>query len=243
MFFIDFLHKLSGSVFSRKSIVITVLFDIDGTLIRTGGAGMVAISQVMNEMFQVKKVAKVPVHGRTDQGILTDLFEAHGLSFAQHREAFSQRYWELLPATLASGSGELLPGAKELLARLEAKPDIELGILTGNARRAAEIKLEHFGLQKFFRFGGYGDYHASRNDVAMLARKAAEDAVADAFDPSHLWVVGDTVNDVACGRWIDAKVIAVETGGSDPEELRASEPDCQLATLRQTEDFLWAIGS
>jgi len=223
--------------------VVTILFDIDGTLIRTGGAGMVAISQAMNEMFQLESVAKVPVHGRTDEGILTDLFDAHELSFNEHRDAFSRRYWELLPAALASGPGELLPGVMDLLNQLDANPGVELGILTGNAKRAAEVKLEHFGLQKFFSFGGYGDRHASRNEVATLARNAAQKAVGDAFEPSQLWVVGDTVNDVICARWIDAKVIAVETGGSDPAELRASNPDCQLATLCQSEDFLMAINS
>lgn len=223
--------------------MITILFDIDGTLIRTGGAGMVAIAQAMNELFQLESVAKVPVHGRTDEGILTDLFTAHDLSFDEHREAFSRRYWELLPGALSSAPGELLPGVMELLTQLEANPEIELGILTGNAKRAAELKLEHFGLRKFFGFGGYGDHHASRNDVATLALQAAQKAVGDAFEPSQLWVVGDTVNDVVCARWIDAKVIAVETGGSDPVELRASSPDCQLATLRQSKDFLMAIDS
>ena len=86
---------------------------IDGTLIRTGGAGMTAITQTMNEMFQLESVGKVPVHGRTDQGILTDLFAAHELSFDEHRDAFSRRYWELLPSALASGPGKLLPGVMD----------------------------------------------------------------------------------------------------------------------------------
>ena len=201
--------------FFTKDAVVTVLFDIDGTLIRTGGAGMTAITQTMNEMFQLESVGKVPVHGRTDQGILTDLFAAHELSFDEHRDAFSRRYWELLPSALASGPGKLLPGVMDLLVRLAAEPEVELGILTGNAQRAAEIKLEYFGLEKFFSFGGYGDCHASRNDVATLAQQAAQNTIGDAFDPSRLWVVGDTVNDVVCARWISAKVVAVETGGSD----------------------------
>lgn len=221
--------------------MVTILFDIDGTLIRTGGAGMVAIAQTMNEMFQLDRVAEVPVHGRTDEGILSDLFAAHELSFDEHRDAFSRRYWELLPAALASGSGKLLPGVMDLLVQLKAAPDVELGILTGNAQRAAEIKLDHFGLGHFFSFGGYGDRHASRNDVATIAREAAQNTIGDAFEPSQLWVVGDTANDVVCARWISARVIAVETGGSDPAELRALDPNLQLATLGQSEDFLKAI--
>ncbi len=221
--------------------MITILFDIDGTLIRTGGAGMRAIEQVMKEMFQLESISNVAVHGRTDEGILSDLFTAHELSFGEHREAFSRRYWELLPQTLAAGQGKILPGVEELLIRLDAMPEVALGILTGNARRAAEVKLEHFGLSKFFHFGGYGDRHSERNDVADLARASAKQALGEQFREDQLWVVGDTVDDVTCARSIDAKVVAVETGGGAPDILKASSPDCQLATLSQAEEFIQAI--
>lgn len=204
---------------------------------------MVAIAQAMNEMFDVKEISKVPVHGRTDEGILSDLFAAHSLSFDQHREAFSQRYWELLPKTLAAGEGEILPGVEELLEQLEAMPMVSMGILTGNAKQAANIKLQHFGLQRFFQFGGYGDRHRDRNDVANLARVAAQERLGEQFKPDQLWVIGDTVNDVTCARSIDARVVAVETGGASRDVLSQSGPDCQLATLAQSEKFVKAISS
>jgi len=127
------------------------------------------------------------------------------------------------------------------LVKLESIPEIELGILTGNAERAAEVKLKHFGLEKYFRFGGYGDHHADRNDVARLAMESAQKVLGEEFEAEQLWVVGDTVNDVNCARSINAKVIAVETGGGDPDVLRASNPDCQLVSLARAEDFLSAI--
>lgn len=223
--------------------MITLLFDIDGTLIRTGGAGMVAIKQAMREMFGLESISKVPVHGRTDEGILTDLFAAQSLSFAEHRETFSRRYWELLPQTLLAGEGEVLPGVEALLAKLDTIPEISMGILTGNAEPAADIKLQHFGLEKYFHFGGYGDRHGDRNDVARLAQQSAEAALGEQFQADHVWVIGDTVNDVVCARSIGAKVIAVETGGGSRDVLSQSNPDCQLATLAQTEDFLKAIGA
>ena len=222
--------------------MITLLFDIDGTLIRTGGAGMVAIKQAMKEMFELESISKVSVHGRTDQGILTDLFAAQSLSFADHREAFSRRYWELLPVTLAAGEGKVLPGVEPLLAKLDTMPEVAMGILTGNAEPAAAIKLQHFGLQHYFHFGGYGDCHCDRNDVARLARESAEAALGERFQGDQVWVIGDTVNDVTCARSIDAKVIAVETGGGSRDELSQSNPDCQLATLAQAEDFIDSIG-
>lgn len=223
--------------------MITLLFDIDGTLIRTGGAGMVAIEQVMREMFGLQSVSKVPVHGRTDEGILTDLFAAQSLSFAEHREAFSRRYWELLPETLAAGEGKVLPGVEALLAKLDKVPGIAMGILTGNAEPAAAIKLQHFGLEGYFHFGGYGDRHSDRNDVAKLAWQSAEAALGEQFQRGRVWVIGDTVNDVVCARSIGAKVIAVETGGGSRDVLSRSNPDCQLATLVQSEDFLKAISA
>lgn len=204
---------------------------------------MVAIEQVMKEMFDLDSVSKVPVHGRTDEGILTDLFAAQSLSFAEHRNDFSSRYWELLPATLATGDGEILPGVEELLARLDAMPEVAMGILTGNAQSAAEIKLRHFGLDEFFHFGGYGDRHSNRNDVAQLARQSAEAALEEQFRLDRLWVIGDTINDVTCARSIGAKVIAVETGGGDRASLEKSNPDCLLNTLAQVEEFLQAINS
>jgi len=223
--------------------LITILFDIDGTLLRSGGAGLIAIKQVMSEMFGLESIDRVEVHGRTDNGILSDIFERQALSYEEHRDEFNSRYWERLVDTLASCPGSVLPGVNELLERLMEHDEIALGILTGNSQSAAKIKLEHFGLAHYFDFGGFGDFHSNRNDVASLALKSAESHLGERLNHQHLWVVGDTVNDVVCARAINARVIAVETGGGCQATLASSEPDCQLSSLSESETFFEAIGA
>jgi phosphoglycolate phosphatase-like HAD superfamily hydrolase len=227
---------------TRKTKLITILFDIDGTLIRSGGAGMIAIKQVMKQMFDLEEIASVEVHGRTDNGIFGDLFGHQSLSYDDHRDEFNAKYWELLPSTLQRTSGAVLPGVSELLKLLTNRNDIAMGILTGNSRRAAEIKLQHFELDSFFQFGGYGDFHSERNQVAELARQSAQSYLNDQFDETKMWVIGDTVNDVTCARHIGAQVLAVETGGGCKATLAESNPDCQLGSLVDTDSFMQAVG-
>jgi phosphoglycolate phosphatase len=217
---------------------ITLLFDIDGTLMRAGGAGLKAIGQVMNEMFGASQSIEMRVHGRTDNGILTEIFETHSLSFDEHRDEFSQRYWDRLPETLNESPAVILPGVSSLLDECHRRDDISMGILTGNSKRAAEIKLQHFGIEHFFEFGGYGDFHSSRNDVAALARSSAESFLGARFEPSTLWVIGDTVNDITCARSIEANVVAVETGGGSRQELAQAKPDLQFESFEDHASFV-----
>ena len=216
----------------------TLLFDIDGTLIKSGGAGFRAMRIAMSQLFGIDEIPSLEVHGRTDRGILRDLFEHANLDFDEHGEEFNRVYWQHLPSSLHQTEGWILPGVMELLTRLASTPGFALGILTGNARRAADIKLDHFELSPFFAFGGHGDRHACRNDVAAVARAAAAEHLGSQFDPEKIWVIGDTVNDIKCARAIESRVIAVETGGTAPADLRAAEPDAQLATLADCETFL-----
>lgn len=198
---------------------------------RSGGAGLIAIETVMKEMFDLDSITRVPVHGRTDQGIMGDIFSAASQDYAQHQAAFTTRYVEQLAKTLKLTNGEVLPGVGELLEELASLNNVALGILTGNGMLAAEVKLRHFGLDKYFSFGGYGDLHAERNRVAELAKHSAQSFLGSDFDDEQVWVVGDTVNDITCARSINANVVAVETGGIDPSGLREADPDLQLADL------------
>ena len=218
--------------------MITILFDIDGTLIRSGGAGLTAIQTALQRMFNLDKISSVEVHGRTDNGILNDIFSAHSLTFDEHRDQFNEHYWSELPTTLSQCTGEILPGVQMLLDELSHNDRVALGLLTGNSQRASEIKLKHFELDHYFEFGGFGDHHSDRNEVAALARQSAEQFLGSKFDPEHLWVVGDTVNDIVCARSIHSKVVAVETGGCDPKMLGEAKPDLQLGCLTPTAMFL-----
>jgi phosphoglycolate phosphatase-like HAD superfamily hydrolase len=139
---------------------------------------------------------------------------------------------------LKTSNGEVLPGVFELLTKLNEMPTVALGILTGNASEAAAIKLEHFQLSEYFLFGGYGDDHHDRNDVAAQAVTAASKSLGSRFDPSKVWVIGDTSNDIRCARSIGAKVFAVTTGGESLEQLSESNPDFLKDDLNDVNEWL-----
>lgn len=199
---------------------------------------MLAISQAFDHLFGASELPKLKVHGRTDVGILSDVFAFHDANYIAHREEFNQAYWQRLPAMLHEVDGNSLPGAKTLVQQLSQHRECQLGILTGNAKRAAEIKLDHFDLAKYFKFGGYGDDFACRNEVARLAHESAQQHLGEAFSQEHVWVIGDTVNDIVCARSINAKVLAVETGGANRADLEAAEPDAIMETLEDSGQFM-----
>jgi len=208
----------------------TILFDIDGTLLRTGGAGMLAINQTFRDMFGIENSAKVPVRGRTDYGILGDLFRENQVSFTDHYRDFAARYHELLPGYLHKTEAILLPCVQSLLDQL-VKSEFKLGILTGNSRAAGIAKLEHFGLQRLFSFGGYGDDSANRDDVARDAVDSAIQYLGADFDLQNCWVIGDTPADVRCARSVGAQAIAVLTGGYESTDFNDWQPDMMIESL------------
>ncbi len=203
------------------------LFDIDGTLIHTRGAGTAALREGLRSAFGVEQPTdQVAIHGRTDRGITRDLFRFHGIEdIPQHWERFREAYLLALPKSLASRAGTVLPGIVALLDSLTARDDIVMGLLTGNTREGARIKLAHFGLERYFDFGGFGDDHIERDDVAREALALVRSRVREPVDLSRVWVIGDTPGDVSCGRAINARTIAVATGNHTRDELAAATPD------------------
>ncbi len=220
--------------------MLTLLFDIDGTLLRTRGAGLSAIHKTMQEMFGISSaLPQVSVHGRTDCGILSEIFAPFGLDFSEHRRVFLEKYCQHLRHALPDFEGHVLPGVFSLLEEIHSRPDVTLGLLTGNCEQAAQIKIEHFGLRQYFcGLGGYGDRATNRSDVARDALRAVRQHVGVAFDSEKLWVIGDTVDDISCGRAIDAKVLVVETGGCDIGELQTKNPDVALTDLSDVDGVL-----
>ncbi len=203
-----------------------VLFDIDGTLLLSGGAGQRAMERALASALQVTAPTEdIPAAGRTDRAITRDLFRFHGIDETpEARERFVNAYYTHLPETLQELDGCLLPGVVPLLELLSARDDICLGLLTGNFRRGAKLKLAHYQIDKHFRFGGFGDDHFHRDDVARAAVAEATRALSSA-SPVRYWVVGDTPADVQCGRAIGAEVVAVATGIFSRDELAATSPD------------------
>jgi phosphoglycolate phosphatase-like HAD superfamily hydrolase len=216
-----------------------VLFDIDGTLIRSGGAGRDALDAALAATFGKIGSETIEVNGRTDRGIARSLFQHHGLEDS-HDNWYRLRtaYLQALPECLRNRRGAVLPGIAELLLDLDRNPRIAVGLLTGNVREGARIKLSHFALDHHFPFGGFGDDHCDRDDVARAACQAAGQHLGRAIAADAIWVIGDTPWDIRCARCIGAKVAAVATGACSSTELAAHAPDLLLEDLADFQPLL-----
>ncbi len=216
------------------------LFDIDGTLLNTGGAGQAAMEAALASEFDANRpIEGISTAGRTDRAITADMFQYFGYEDNDHNwQRFLSSYLQHLPGHLAACEGAVLPGIPELLAELSARDDVLLGLLTGNYEQGAWLKLEYYQLRKHFGFGGFGDTQHHRNDVARAAYDKVGDYHDEPIDLERLWVIGDTPADVECGRAIGAKCIAVSTGMFSFDELRSSKPDYLFADFSETSRLL-----
>ena len=202
------------------------LFDIDGTLLNSGGAGQAAMEVGLARAFGITAPTEgISVAGRTDFAIISDLLEFHGVEpSVENRHKIIDEYLAHLPVELSQREGLILPGVVELLEQLSGTGEAHLALLTGNLRRGAELKLTHFELIQHFEGGGFGDDHSHRDDVARAALADVQETRPSATSET-VWVIGDTPADVQCGRAIGASVLAVATGLYSAEQLAETEPD------------------
>ena len=217
-----------------------ILFDIDGTLLLTGGAGQKGMERALASAFGITRPTKdIAAAGRTDFAITSDLFEFHGINKTPEAwSQFSTEYFRQLPIALAELDGSVLPGVREILDVLHAREDVRLGLLTGNFEEGAWLKLKHYQLDHYFRFGAFGDHHHCRDDVAHVAYEASHRHVGLPVAADRVWVIGDTPADVACARAIGANVVAVATGMYSYDELVPTSPDLLLHDLSDPETLL-----
>lgn len=213
-----------------------VLFDIDGTLVLTGGAGVAAMREaVLAIVGQQRALPEIGLHGRTDRAIVEDLLRHCGVPATDENwRRFLEEYEARLPAALSARRGRALPGVAELIEELGRRERVHVGLLTGNVRIGAELKLTHYGLWPNFAFGGFGDERLLRDDVARDAMAAWRRHAGHAGAPTQVWVIGDTPADVTCARAIGARAIAVATGSYGLDQLAAEKPDVLLADLTDT---------
>ncbi len=208
------------------------LFDIDGTLLASGGAGKAALEEALCGEFNVPIRGKVSYSGRTDPAIIRDLFELHDIpATAVNFEKLVAGYLKRLPTCLASYQGRVLPGIVALLEHLRQRTPVAIGLLTGNLRAGARFKLGHFGLYDYFAFGGFGDSKYDRDQVAHEALAEVRRHLPRPVALERIWVVGDTPLDVRCARAIGARVAAVATGFHPLDELAQAQPDLLLPDL------------
>ncbi len=223
-----------------------VLFDIDGTLLQTGGAGQLAFAETFADEFGVPELSgAVPFAGRSDRAIAFELMRVHGIPATEENwQRFRAAYLEHLPVSLTRRQGSVLPGVPELLIELEAVKHVLVGLLTGNLREGAVHKLTYYGLVERFGFGGYGDQCDERCDIAASALAEAHRAAAarnghgNGKGLSGAMVIGDTVHDISCARSIGAFAVAVPTGNTPPEQLAAAKPDLLLDDLSDSRRLL-----
>ena len=214
---------------------ILVLFDIDGTLLHTLGAGIRGMNRAFGRLHgRPDALDGVPVAGRTDRSIVTDGFRRIGVEPDVERiHTLRDVYKGEIPDELSRVNGTaigVLPGVERMIAVLEQSPDVAIGLLTGNFEVIAAIKLNHYGLGSRFAFGGYGDHHFDRRDLLPMAVERARMAGVDASG-SRVVVVGDTPLDVDCAHAHGATAIAVATGNYGADELVATGADVVVDTL------------
>jgi phosphoglycolate phosphatase len=219
--------------------MIVLFWDIDGTLLTTGRAGMFAWADSLREMTSSDfDLTNFRTAGMTDYQIAKRTLELVGVDASPSNvERFLRRYEDLLPASLPRKQGRVLDNVREILEHLRAdRPDVRSYLLTGNTRKGAEAKLTYYSLDEFFSDGAFAEDTGARATIAARALELAQQAgpVGD----ETIFVIGDTPHDIECAKPIGAKTIAVATGGYSVDELRPHDPWRLFETLPPPAEFL-----
>jgi phosphoglycolate phosphatase len=223
-----------------------VLFDIDGTLITSRGAGRRAMRTALERVFGAAGgIDQYDLRGRTDTRIVHDVMGALGWEPARVKERlddFFEAYLGGLTSEIGDGRHVVtLPGVSAVVARLAQSPDALLGLVTGNIEEGARIKLLPTGLWPHFRVGAYGSDHMDRRRLPSLAARRAQALVGYPFAATDVVVIGDTPHDIDCARACGAVAVAVTTGQYTRTELLADRPDHLFDDLADVEKVLEAV--
>jgi len=222
-----------------------VLFDIDGTLLWSDGAGRRSMTAALTEAIGTAGPAEYRYDGKTDPQIVRDLMALAGFApeaIAERIPPLLERYVTLLAEELRDRRLALFQGVAELIEAVDAADDMALGLLTGNVRRGAELKLRAAGLAfERFRVGAFGSDHADRPELPAIAQRRARETLGVEVPGDRVIVIGDTPADIACGRGIGARAIAVATGHYGVDELSRHAPAAVFATLEDTDAVMAVI--
>ncbi len=212
-----------------------LLFDIDGTLVDTGGKGMSALKKTANEVFG-SDGPPLDLAGSTDLGILANLYVHFEVEPTEER---THRFFDIYHKHLEDGlelnpsEGKVLDGVFELLEEIAIHQHAQLGLLTGNTELGAEIKLRHYGLHQHFSFGAYGSDRADRNLLGHIALERALAMTGNSYTPERTLIIGDTPKDIACAHAIGARCLAVATGHFSAEQLEQAGADWVIGSLSE----------
>ena len=225
-----------------------VLFDIDGTILLTAGAGRRAVLRAVSEVLPLTEAARaVRFDGKTDPLIVMELLAAAGHPAPEDRVLVGElchRYVDYLAEELrAPAHGTtVLPGIVPLLAELHAHPGVMLGLLTGNVERGARLKLTSGGIDHTrFVVGAYGSDSHHRPDLPAIAARRAEPLLGRVPTGADVVIIGDTPADVTCGNGIGARAVGVATGSYDTAALQAAGAAAVFADLSDTAGVIEAL--
>lgn len=233
-------------VVSSFSVKKLILWDIDGTIIVSHGAGIRAMERGLTKCFGVTyDLRQIDWAGRTDSWITSEVFSRTGIpDTPENSHAYLEAYLEQLPIELKAGpQGRVLPGVLELLEKFHGHKEIAQGLLTGNLVRGAELKLTHFKVWHYFEFGAYADDSSVRNDLGPHALRRAKARHGVEFPADRTFILGDTPYDIECGKVIGARTIAVATGKYSATELAAHQPTAVFENFADTDAFMRVINA
>lgn len=217
-----------------------LLWDIDGTLIDSGGAGERALRLALEREFNIRDdLSWLEYFGRTDVWIARTLLEHHRVEpTTENIHRFLGGYLRALEEQMNNAHARLLPGIGAILQAVAARTDVAQGLLTGNLQRGARIKLGHFSIWEHFPFGAFADDSETRDELGPHAVRRASLHHGVAFGAERVYVIGDTPHDVACGKIIGARTIAVATGRYTADDLRTHNPSFVFDDLGDVGAFL-----
>jgi len=216
------------------------LFDIDGTLVDTGGAGMSALREATVIVFG-EAGPELDLAGSTDLGLIENIHAHFSIEPTSEKiDAYFEVYHQRLDWNLKHGGfpGRVIEGASILLDHLQSRERVTLGLLTGNTMLGAATKVRHFGLADYFPFGAYGCDHADRNLLGPVALERAAAHCGRAFSPETTWIIGDTPKDIACAHAFGARCLAVATGAFSIDALKTYGADLVVNSLDEALDLI-----
>jgi phosphoglycolate phosphatase len=222
----------------------TILFwDIDGTLLTTGRAGIFALEDAASEVIGTKvELSNLKTAGLIDREIATEILQLYQVKPEPTKvDRLLQLYGDYLPASLPRKQGSVLQGVREILEYLQRRTDVVSLLLTGNIEVGARAKLAYYGLDSYFAEGAFSDVAETRSAIAHQALAIAKSKIGE-IPPEKRYVIGDTPHDIHCGQAIGARVVAVASGSYNLEELEKHQPWWTVPHLPEPTEFLQKLG-
>ncbi|MBN2031106.1 HAD family hydrolase [bacterium] len=219
-----------------------LLFDIDGTLIRTAGAGKVSMERSFEDVFGIGNgFHNIHMMGRTDPSILMEALSSHHLGWDEEKaDRFRETYFSILKneIQIPRPGKRVCPGVRPLLRLLDKRSDIILGLLTGNWQQSAMIKLGYFKIDHYFTMGAFADDSSDRNELVPIAIERLKKEQKIQIQKQNVYVIGDTPLDIHCAKPYGVRTMAVATGFHSFQDLASEKPDYLFHNFKQPEEVL-----